>query len=493
MKTQGMSQQLEALRRMNGRKGYALFMEQGTGKSWTLLADAERLFHAGTIDAMFVVAPKGVHTNWVLREIPAHLEVPHIAMAWTSGMGKRARERMEKLLEPRQDGAPQKLRILAMNYEAVPTKDGFAFAARFLRCTNALFALDESGRIKNPNAVRTKKIMALRPLSEIRRIATGTPVTQSPLDAFSQMEFLEHGLLGTTSHRAFVAEFAEVLPQTHPLVIKLVERNPKAALAQIVAKNPDGSPRYRNLDKLRSLLERHSYRVLKKDCLDLPEKVFTQVFFELTPKQRAAYETLEDDLRIQLDNGQIEVVSALAALVKLQQVSSGYVNVQGGVMKISDGDNPRLEALLEVVEDCPGKFIVWARFREEMRQIAEALRKAGIETVEYHGGVGKEDREAAVDGFQTGSARAFVGNPQAGGIGLTLTAAEDVIYYSNSFKLEDRLQSEDRAHRIGTKHTVRYTDIVAINTIDEPISKALQRKTSVAAAILGDRGLRFPL
>ena len=263
-------------------------------------------------------------------------------------------------------------------------------------------------------------------------------------------------------------------------------------MAQIIRRDENGEPVYRNLERLKALLEPHSYRVLKKDCLDLPDKVYTTVFFELTPKQRAAYDLMENELRILLEDGTIEPVTALTSLVKLQQITSGYVNVRSSSDPLLvDDDNPRIDAVLTAAGTCPGKFIVWARFVDEIRMICAALRKAGYETVEYHGAIGDKDREAAVDSFQRGSARAFVGNPQAGGIGLTLTAAEDAIYCSNSFKLRDRLQSEDRCHRIGTKNTVRYTDIVATGTVDEAIARSLQRKTSVAKQILDDRNLAF--
>lgn len=525
MKTQGMSQQLEALRRMNGREYFALFMEQGTGKTWSLLADAERLYAAGKIDSVFVLAPNGVHTNWVLREIPTHLDVPNISRAWRSGMGKRARAKVEEVLKMRDVGEVPPLRILTMSYDAVVTKDGFAFALQFLRSTKALFILDESSAIKNHTTVRAKKVRLLKPMSRARRIADGTPITQAPMDAFNPMDFLESGLLGTTSYRAFVAEFAELLPVSGRHLLGIVGRNPEllkriealrpkegplaglsladqlkadADLAervakitpQIVRRDEANNPVYRNLEKLQRLLAPHSFRVLKSECLDLPEKIYTQVFFDMNPKQRAAYEFLENDLRIQMHNGEIETVSALASLMKLQQITSGYVNVNGEPMLVTE-DNPRLAALMTAVEGCHSKFIIWARFREEIAMICAALRAEGIEVVEYHGGVNAADREIAIDSFQNGTARGFVANQQAGGTGLTLTAAEDVIYCSNSYNLRDRLQSEDRCHRIGTRHPVRYIDLVAAGTIDESIAQALQRKTSVAAQILNDRNLAF--
>jgi SNF2 family DNA or RNA helicase len=481
-----MAHQLEALRRCNGREFYALFMEQGTGKTWTLLADAERAYAAGQIDAMLVLAPKGVHTNWTLREIPEHLGAPCIAAAWGSGVRRRAE--VEKLLRPREPDEVLPLRILSMNYDAVITKDGFEFARRFLRATKAMLVLDESHRIKSPSALRTKRVMALRPLARLVRIATGTPVTNAPLDVFSQFEFMEPGLLGTTSYRAFTAEFADILPVDGRMMQNLIKRNPRAAMAQIVARNPDGTKRYRNLDKLQRLVAPHTYRVLKRECLDLPAKIYKLHPFELTPAQRKTYATLEDELRIYLEDGSIETVDAIASMTKLQQVTSGFVNIDGAARLLSTNDNPRMEALLEIVQDLTGPFIVWARFREELRQINDALHDAGIVAATYHGGTSQADREAAVDGFQNGSIAAFVGQPQAGGIGLTLTAAETVIYYSNDFNLGTRLQSEDRCHRIGTRHNVVYIDLVALNTLDAPIARALQRKTAVAAEILGDRG-----
>jgi len=494
MKTQGMKHQLDALRLMAGREAFGLFMEQGTGKTWTILADAERQYASGKIDALFVIAPNGVHTNWVRREIPTHMEIPVIARSWRAGMGKKERAKMDELLRKREDCEPPPLRVLSMNIDAVNTKEGFEFAWRFLRSTRAMIALDESSRIKNPDAKRTQRIHRLRPLAVAARIASGTPVTNRPMDVFSQMEFLESGLLGTTSYRAFTAEYAELMDQNHPMFKKIVERNPKAARAQLVARNPDGSPRWRNLEKLQKLLQPHTFRVLKKDCLDLPDKVYQQIYFELTPKQRAAYSLMENELRIQLEDGTMEPVRALAALTKLQQITSGYVMLpdDGGIVYVSD-DNPRLDALVDAIEDIDGKIIVWARFHEELDAVAGALRKAGRNVVEYHGRISKDMRELAVDSFQGGDADVFVGQPQAGGIGLTLTAAEHTFYFSNDFNLETRLQSEDRNHRIGTKATVVYTDIVANETIDEPIARALQRKAGMAAAILGDRNLKAEL
>jgi SNF2 family DNA or RNA helicase len=485
MITKGMAHQIQALQRMAGRSFYALFMEQGTGKTWTLLADAERLYANGQIDCLLVVAPNGVHTNWINREIPAHIQGNIVARAWRSGAGVRHTKTIEELFKPRQEGESVPLRVLAINIDALVTKKGYDFCERFLCSGSPLIVLDESSRIKNPNAARTKALMKLRRYCKRARIASGTPVTNSPVDVFAQMEFLESGLLGTTSHRAFTAEYADVLPPAHPLMQNMMRRNPRTAYAQIIARNSDGSPRWRNLEKLQKLLEPHAFRVLKKDCLDLPEKIYKTITFELNADQQRAYDKMQNELRIDLGDETELPVSELAALIKLQQITSGFVNTPLGIRYVSK-ENPRLKALMEAIEDVYGKFIIWARFREELEAIANAIKDAGISCGSYHGGVTREAREAVVDSFQNGDLRVFIGQPQSGGIGLTLTAAETVFYYSNDFNLETRLQSEDRAHRIGTRKNVVYIDIAAEDTIDEKITSNLRRKKITAAIVLGD-------
>lgn len=486
MKTKGMAHQIEALKRMDKREWYGLFMEQGTGKTWCILADAERRYAQGDIDGLLILAPKGVHTNWVRREIPAHCSFPHIARVWMAGMGKRAKAKLMQIFAPRDDGEQPPMRILAMNIDAINGREGFELAQRFLNSTNAMMVVDESSRIKTMGAERTKQALRLRSLAKIRRIATGTPITNAPADVFAQMEFLESGLLDTTSERAFIAEYACLMDTSDPIFRKMVQRNPRIAFAQIVAKDENGNKLWRNLDRLQRLLEPHTYRVLKKDCLDLPAKIYKDHFFKMGAKQATAYKLMEDDLRISLGGDDFETVKALNSITKLQQITSGFVLQKSGEPLYVSEDNPRLAALLDMVEDIDGKFIVWARFREELRAIAEALRKAGYKVGEYHGGIKTKDREAAVDGIQEGDLDCFVANPQSGGIGLTLTKATTVIYYSNDFNLETRLQSEDRTHRKGTISNILYIDLVAEGTIDEAIARALQRKEDVAAVILND-------
>ncbi len=487
MKTPGMQHQLEGVRRAAGRKGFAFLCEQGTGKTWMFLAVAEQRYAAGEIDGLLVVAPKGVHINWVQREIPAHLEAPHIAAWYSANATAKNQRQIERLFALHSEDSVAPLRVLAINYDALITRAGMELARRFLNAMRCMMVLDESQRIKNPRSARTKAVLALGTHAVARFIGTGTPITNAPTDAFAQFEFIESGLLGTTSYRAFVAEYAELVPENSRLMDHVRRRIAnKRFLPQIVKTDELGRKQWRNLDKLQSLIAAHSYRVLKRECLTLPEKIYTVRYFELTPRQQRLYDEAQRQLRVEI-GGDAVIFKKLNAGVKLQQITSGFIlSYDGKPLLLGPQDNPRLEALLDWTEDIDGQFIVWARFTEEIRQIQAALEQRGISVGAYYGETKEQERIALVDAFQAGEVRAIVGHAQSGGTGLTLTAARHVLYYSHDWSLENRLQSEDRVHRIGTRRNVVYTDLAAAGTIDETIVAALQRKEDVAAAVLGD-------
>lgn len=504
MKTAPMAHQKAGLAWSEGRRYYGLFWEQGTGKTWALLADAERAFGLGKIDGLLIVAPKGVHTNWTRREIPAHLSAPFKTAAYRAGSSPALRA-CATLNVDRSD----KLKILSINVDALNFKEGFSVAAQFLREHRAMMVIDESHRIKTPTAGITKAALRLSGMALARRIASGTPLTNAPTDLYSQFEFLKPGLLGVNSYRAFVARYAELMPDDAGIMRHIVKRMKekhhwaREASARGTLKLPqvirtcDGRPMWKNLDELVQLIRPHASRVLKKDCLDLPEKIYQTRYFNLGAAQRRAYDTLQRELILEIGEDLL-AVSALAARTKLQQLTSGFVLIEGEPRYVEDLATPRLELLREVVLDQQGQFIIWAHFREEIASIMRLLGHMGISACEYHGDVKDSAREKAVDGFMSGQFRAFVGQPQSGGLGLTLTAADAVIYYSNDFNWGIRAQSEDRAHRKGAKEGVvhrvggiekkgiLYIDLAAEDTIDEAISAALQRKEETAAEVLGD-------
>lgn len=480
MKTKPMAHQVEGGKRLAASPQiYGLACEQGTGKTWMLLDDIERQWNLERISGALVIAPKGVHANWVLREAPTHMSIPTLSHYYLSSSGKRRTRHLEKLLEHDGDELP----ILSMNVDALNTKRGMETAVRFLRRFNAMTIIDESQRIKNPKAGRSKKAYSLAELSKSRRIASGTMIANSPLDAFGQMEFLKPGLLGTTSYRAFVAEFAEVLPASSPLVQSAMEKSRSRFVPQIIKRDEVGRQVYRNLDKLSEMMAPYVYRVTKAECLDLPEKIYQTIYFELTPKERRVYDAVQEHARYEVEEGRVDIYNALTLIGKLRQATSGFIMVDGEAREL-DPNPSRMGALKELLEDCSGSIVIWATFNAQIAHIGALLRSLDISYVEYHGGIGNAQRNEAIDAFQEGAVRVFLGNPAAGGTGITLTAAETVIYYSCDFSVENRLQSEDRAHRIGTRRNVVYYDLAAAGTVDERVAAALQSKKQTALQVL---------
>jgi len=427
------------------------------------------LYDRGAIRGVLIVAPKGVYKNWHDIEIPVHLpdHIEHTKVMWEATTTKKKQNELDTLFDDKND-----LKILIMNVEAFSTPKGLDFAERFLNIFlgKALLGIDESTTIKNPTAKRTKNILKLGNLASYRRILTGSPVTKSPLDLYSQCEFLDPYHLGHYSYYSFRARYAHML-----------DRNFGGRKVQIV-----GS--YRKLGELTEKLEKFSYRVLKEDCLDLPEKVFTKRFVELTTEQKKVYEQMKKMALAMLDGKLMSTVNVMTQLMRLHQVTCGTFKADDGT--ITHLANNRLTALMDCLEETEGKVIIWATYREDIKKIVESLKKAYGEdsTVEYHGGVDATLRQDYIAQFQQvkGPARYFVGNPQTGGYGITLTAANTVIYYSNSYDLEKRLQSEDRAHRIGQTGSVTYVDLIAEGTIDEKIVKSLRNKINIANEIMGE-------
>jgi SNF2 family DNA or RNA helicase len=362
------------------------------------------------------------------------------------------------------------LRILIMNIEAFSTEKGVSFARTFLRVTNSFMAVDESTTIKTPNAKRTKNIIKVGREARFRRIATGSPVTKSPLDLYAQCEFLSADCLNMASYYAFQARYAV-----------LVERRMAThTFKQIVG--------YRRLDELQKRLDNFSFRVTKEECLDLPDKVYTRREVEMTAEQRKAYDQMKLMALSVIDQGIVSTNNALTQLMRLHQICCGHVKLDDG--SEVEFPNNRIDELLAALEEVDGKVIIWANYRKDIERIKNRLQHDyGMTAVaSYYGDTEAEERQEIVTRFQDpgDSLRFFVGNPRTGGYGLTLTAAKTVIYYSNNFDLEVRLQSEDRAHRIGQTSKVTYIDLITPGTVDEHIVKALRNKINIASAVLGE-------
>ena len=466
-KTKPYAHQLVALEKSVEEKEYGYFMEMGTGKSKVLVDNMAMLYDKGKINGALIIAPKGVYNNWYSSEIPTHL-ASHIKpkmVLWTASTSKAKEKEYQTLFETGFD-----LHVLIMNVEAFSTKKGEEFAYRFLKSHKTLMVVDESTTIKTPTSKRTKAILKLSKNAEYRRILTGSPVTKSPLDLYSQCAFLNENLLDHASYYSFRNRYAH-----------MVERNFGGRRVQIVGN-------YQRLDELEDILKKFSYRVLKEDCLDLPDKIYIKRNVELTDEQSKAYTTMKSAALALLDGKMATAPHVLTQMMRLHQITCGHLKNDDGT--ITELKNNRLNELLDLLDEIEGKAIIWANYIHDIEHITKAIKKkyGDNSIVQYYGAIDANERQEGIKKFQDeeSPARFFIGNPQTGGYGITLTAASTVIYYSNGYDLEKRLQSEDRAHRIGQKKSVTYVDFMAEKTVDEKIVKALRKKINIASEILGD-------
>jgi SNF2 family DNA or RNA helicase len=466
-KTKPYAHQLTALEKSWDRTEYGYFMEMGTGKSKVLVDNMAMLYDKGRINGAVIVAPKGVYRNWYSQEIPNHLP-SHIQpkmVLWTALTSKTKDKEYQTLFETGHD-----LHILIINVEALSTKKGLDFAAKFMRCHKTMLAIDESTTIKNPNAKRTKSILTLGKEATYRRILTGSPVTKSPLDLYTQCGFLNSFLLGYDSFYAFRNRYAN-----------MIDRNFGGRRVQLI-----GS--YKRLDELADKLKAFSYRVLKDECLDLPDKVYIRREVDLTDEQSKAYSTMKSAALALLKGKMATAPHVLTQMMRLHQITCGHLRNDDGT--ITEIKNNRLKELINLLDEVEGKVIIWANYVYDIENIVKTIGEAFGEDsiVQYYGAIPSEQRQQNIEKFQdpNSKTRFFVGNPQTGGYGITLTCANTVVYYSNGYDLEKRLQSEDRAHRIGQTKSVTYVDFIAPKTVDEKIVKALRKKMNIANEIMDE-------
>ena len=466
-KTKPYAHQLTALEKSWDKTEYGYFMEMGTGKSKVLVDNMAMLYDKGKINGAVIVAPKGVYRNWFSQEIPNHL-ASHIQpkmVLWTALTSKTKDKEYQTLFETGHD-----LHILIINVEALSTKKGLDFAAKFMRCHKTMLAIDESTTIKNPSAKRTKSILSLGKEATYRRILTGSPVTKSPLDLYTQCGFLNSYLLGYDSFYAFRNRYAN-----------MIDRNFGGRRVQLI-----GS--YKRLDELADKLKGFSYRVLKDDCLDLPDKVYIRREVDLTDEQNKAYSTMKSAALALLKGKMATAPHVLTQMMRLHQITCGHLRNDDGT--ITEIKNNRLKELVNLLEEVEGKVIIWANYVYDIENIVKVISDEFGEDsiVQYYGAIPAEQRQENIKKFQDpdSKARFFIGNPQTGGYGITLTCANTVVYYSNGYDLEKRLQSEDRAHRIGQTKSVTYVDFIAPKTVDEKIVKALRKKMNIANEIMDE-------
>jgi SNF2 family DNA or RNA helicase len=466
-KTKPFAHQLKALEMSWDKKVFAYFMEMGTGKSKVLIDNMSMLYDKGLINGALIIAPKGVYKNWFDSEIPTHManHIEKTMVLWESNGGKSKEKELDTLFKSSYD-----FHILIMNVEALSTKKGKQFAERFLNCHKTLMAIDESTTIKNPGAIRTKTIIGLGKYVLYKRILTGSPVTKSPLDLYTQCWFLDPWLLEQQSYYSFRTRYA--------LTRKI---NVSGRQVEIVVG-------YRNLGELSEKLKPFSHRVLKDDCLDLPPKTYMKRTIQLSEEQSKVYKQMKEIALATLNGKLTTTHNVITQLMRLHQITCGHFKSDDGTTQTLKSN--RLDELMDVLSEMEGKAVIWAHYRYDIEVIVDAIKKeyGDKSVVTYYGDTSTDDRQKAIKLIQDpeSSVRFIVGTPQTGGYGITLTGASTMIYYSNGYDLEKRQQSEARIDRIGQEKPMTYIDIIAEGTVDEKIVKALRTKVNIATEVLGE-------
>ena len=465
-KTKPYAHQLTALEKSWNKENFAYFMEMGTGKTKVLIDNMSMLYDKGKIDGALIIAPKGVVKTWYEQELPNHLptHIENTLVLWQSNITKTQQEKLDTLFENSGD-----LRILIQNVEAFSTEKGVKFAESFLNSRRCLMAIDESTTIKTPTAQRTKNIISLGKHARYRRILTGSPITKNPLDLYTQCEFLDPWLLDFASYYSFRNRYAEMKTM-----------HVRGRSIQVVKE-------FRHLGELSDTVKQFSYRVLKEDCLDLPPKNFIKRHITLTLEQQKVYKQMKEHALAILNGKTTTTMTVLTQLMRLHQITCGHFTADDG--SVQSVKSNRMNELMSILEEIDGKAIIWANYQRDIENIVNDItKKYGPESVvDYYGLTPQEDRQDNIRKFQNDpECRFLIGTPQTGGYGITLTQANTVIYYSNGYDLEKRLQSEDRAHRIGQKKTVTYIDLICEDTIDEKIVKALRDKINIASEVMGE-------
>ena len=461
-KRKPLEHQREALLNSWDKKYYLYLMGMGTGKTKVAIDNAVYLYNQKEITSVFIVVPNSITHNW-LKEIDTDSSAKNMKYLF----------RRDSFDYEFKDA----LNWYIMNVEALSHASGVKVAKKLIdKCGDKMYmVVDECTTIKNHKAKRTKNIINISRKVKYKRGMTGSPTSKSPLDLFSQCEFLKSELLGFKSYYAFRAKYCLLRPLT------------REGFRQAMIPYD-----YQNIPELLRSIQPFSYRKRKEDCLDLPPKIHMKRELSLSPEQLDVYSQLKKHARAVILDKEISYTNKLTEILRLHQVCCGFYKSDDG--QIQELKNPKIKELCNILDETDGKVIIWANYIFNINQIIQTIKKQYPydKCVSVYGAVSVTDRDKAVNDFQNDKhTRFLVGNPATGGYGLNLTEAQTVVYFSNSYDLTVREQSEDRAHRKGQTKSVTYIDLVMKGTIDEFILKALNNKKRMSAQVLGEEALNF--
>lgn len=422
-----MSHQATMTKFMIATHKYGLFCEMGTGKTQAGINTFQVLYEDHKITKCLVVCPKTVMDNWI-EEIKIN---SNYKAALINGSKTK---RLNKL--------KLNVQFYVINYDGLLVLKDYDHWNKF-----EMIILDESSKIKNHKAKRTEFLLETFKEIPYKYIMSGTPITQSPIDIWTQFNFLDPGIFAHKSYYEFRDDYCIMGGYNNKEIIG-----------------------YKHQENLQLLINGSSIQIRKEQCTDLPEQIYTRRHIDMPKK----IEQNCNDIMEGIGNFTGELM--ITKLLRVHQTLSGaYLKTQK--------DNKKLIELAEIIHENlfnGNQIIIWCKYRKSIELIEQMIQsaKTSIPYSLLHGDI--TNRKEQIDLFQQGTNKIFIGQVTAGGIGINLTAGNIVVYYENTFNLEDRLQSEARAHRIGQKKPVIYIDLLYKGSLDEKIFEAIRNKADIA-------------
>ncbi len=473
-----LAHQATELARMQGQEAWALLMEFGTGKSAVIVADAGRLYTAGRINGVLVLAPKGSYRDWSLENDETshwHLnmrqDLHKFVVRWKGGHNKYERIALDMLIKM------DSLSVLVVNTEALSNGNrAYDECVKFLTARTCMLVVDESTQVKSPGAKRTKKVIKLAGMAKYQRILTGFPTPKSSMDLYSQFQVLDWKILGHKSFWTFKYRYALTQP------LNLGSRT----IEQIVG--------YKNTEELWGKIAPYSSRVRADDCLDLPPIQYVKRVVEMPDETRRVYRELCQQATSELDGGgHVTATLAITLIMRLHQIACGHVTTETG--ELTPLPCGKYDELLELIEEIgeTEKIVIWTHWRHSIQTIvADLLSRFGMKsTVSYWGDVSETHRAENLHRFaHDPECRFFVGSQMAGGRGINdLVVARHAVFFSNPPDLELRLNAEARTRRKGSEghSSIVYHDLTTADTVEEKIVKSLRARLDLASLIVGDK------
>ncbi|MHA1302165.1 MAG: DEAD/DEAH box helicase [Candidatus Heimdallarchaeaceae archaeon] len=501
-KTKPYEHQIEVFNLFKDRDFYAIFMEMGTGKTKVAIDIASYLYQKGKIEAVLLIAPNGVHYAWYSEQLPEHSPIPIHSFLWNS---KKFDRRHYQIALRQFEAKNDQLKWFCANVEYFSTAALISIFKRYLQNHKCFLIVDESTRIKNPKANRTKTIIELSRMANYRTILTGSPVTNSPFDLWSMFEFLKHnfwdcnyfmfmhryGLFVKDMNRYTGKTFQRVMNEKDYEAIKRriargesIERisaytGVSEKNIQYILTHPEFTG-YKNINDLKKIIEPHVFYKNKADCLDLPPKIYEKIYVEFGKEQKRIYKDLVKLLLARYENTELSVQNKVSLTLRLMQICGGFFpSPELRKPELIGDHNVKVIKLVEDLEEIGDeRVIIWAHFIAEIEYILEILQSSfpNWRTEAYYGKTDKLKRQVLVKEFQDGKIKILICNQQTASFGLNLQRSNLHYFFSNTYSLEHRLQAEDRSHRSGQKWPVCYKDIIIKDSIEERVLKVLKNK-----------------